>query len=135
MPVVREAVFDGYVAAFDVSGVTQAATERIREMGSVVSSNAGQEPDHRRRRLLRTRRHRPRRRAAEQRGEVAPFALVEMPMSHRLAGTREEDYTGARARSVGLASAHCACCWLWHVTATCASIGLGPKLKWTLAGH
>ena len=40
--------------------------------------SAVEKPDHRHRRLLRARRHRPRRRAAQQRGELAPIDVTEL---------------------------------------------------------
>ena len=74
--VFRKPVFDRHVAAFDIAGFTQATAERIREVGPVISPQAGQEADHRHRRLLRARRERPRRRrTAEQRDELAPSSL------------------------------------------------------------
>ena len=71
--VFRIAVFDRHVTAFDIAGFTQATAERNRKVGPIISSQAGQEPYHRHRRLLRARRERPRRRrAAEKRDELAP---------------------------------------------------------------
>src|SRR5262245_48501611 len=73
MLVFCETVFDRHIAAVDITGFTQAATERGREIGPVILTERVQEPDHRHRRLLRARRERPRdRHAAEQRDELAP---------------------------------------------------------------
>src|SRR5262249_54578488 len=72
MLVFCETVFDRHVAAVGITGFTQAATERGGEIGPVILTERVQEPDHRQRRLLRTCRERPCRRAAEQRDELAP---------------------------------------------------------------
>src|SRR5262249_5594579 len=73
MLVFRETVFDRHIAAVDITGFSQAATERGREIGSVILTERVQEPDHRHRRLLRARRKRPRGSSAtEQCDELAP---------------------------------------------------------------
>src|SRR5262249_21437426 len=49
---------------------------------------AAEEPNHRHRRLLRTRRDRPRRRAAEQRNELAaPHSITSSARASRVGGT------------------------------------------------
>src|SRR5262245_41695749 len=74
MLVFCETVFDRHIAAVDITGFTQAATERGREIGPVILTERVQEPDHRHRPLLRARRKRPRRRrAAEEDDELPPF--------------------------------------------------------------
>jgi hypothetical protein len=65
MPVFCKTVFDRDVAAIDIAAFAQAAPERRLDVGPVILPLSVQEPDHRRRRLLRARRQRPRYRAAE----------------------------------------------------------------------
>src|SRR5262245_34164301 len=76
MLVFCETVFDRHIAAVDITGFTQAATERGREIGPVILTERVQEPDHRHRRLLRARRERPSHRAAEQRDELASLHSI-----------------------------------------------------------
>src|SRR5262249_7835208 len=73
MLVFCETVFDRHIAAVDITGFTQAATESGREIGSVILTERVEEPDHRHCRLLRPRRERPRSRAADERDELAAF--------------------------------------------------------------
>jgi hypothetical protein len=54
--VFRKTVFDRYVAAFNVTGLTQAAAESIRKFGPIISPQSAEESDHRHHRLLRERR-------------------------------------------------------------------------------
>jgi hypothetical protein len=64
------AIINRHVPAFDVAGVFQRLAEcrhQVRVKGLAVEKS-----DHRHSRLLRARRERPRGRAAEQRGELAP---------------------------------------------------------------
>src|SRR5262249_26542594 len=69
----RPAIFDCHVLTLDEAGLFQALAERGYRVRKRVRRPAAQEPDHRRRRLLRARRERPRRRcAADKRGEGAP---------------------------------------------------------------
>ena len=65
-------VFHRHVLAFDITGFVEALAERTSNAPRVLGRAAVDEPDHRHRRLLRPRRQRPRRRAAEQRDELAP---------------------------------------------------------------
>src|SRR5262249_59653542 len=76
MLVFCETVFDRHVAAVGITGFTQAATERGGEIGPVILTERVQEPDHRQRRLLRTCRERPCRRAAGQRDELAALHSI-----------------------------------------------------------
>src|SRR5262245_40322202 len=65
------AVLDGYILAFDVAGFTKAAVERGDELR--IRSKAAKKSDQWHR-LLRPRRHRPRRRrAAKQRDDLTTF--------------------------------------------------------------
>ena len=67
-----DALLDRYVAALDETGVRKALAES-RELQRGRLRRAGQEKsDHRYRRLLRARRERPCRRAAEKGDELAP---------------------------------------------------------------
>src|SRR5262249_15294692 len=59
------------VAAIDISGLAEAAQECCHHMTGLHLRDGAEEADHRQRRLLRARRERPRRRAAEQRNELA----------------------------------------------------------------
>src|SRR5262245_40424973 len=65
------AIFDCNVLAVDKARVFQTLTERSQEVRVVAGRPAAEEPNHRHRCLLRTRRERPRRRASEQRDELA----------------------------------------------------------------
>ena len=69
----RPTVFDRHILPFDITRFFQTLAER-RDLLAERSSRCGiKEADHRHRRLLRARRERPRRRAAEQGDEVAAF--------------------------------------------------------------
>jgi hypothetical protein len=67
------AIFDRHILALDIAGFFQALKERAHKVREQVRRSTIEKPDHRHRRLLRTRRERPCRRAAEQRDELAPF--------------------------------------------------------------
>ena len=69
--IVREAIFDRDVLAFDIASFFQTPMERGKKVRVVIGRPTAEEPDHRHRRLLRPCRERPRRRAAEQRDERA----------------------------------------------------------------
>jgi hypothetical protein len=69
--VFRKTILDRHVAAFDVAGFTQATTQRLRKVRSIISAPTAQEPNNRHCRLLRARRERPCGRAAKQRDEFA----------------------------------------------------------------
>ena len=72
--IVRPAILDGDVLAFDESSVVETLPERIKDVFEPGSRRGPEKSDHRHRRLLRARRERPRRRrTAEQRDELAPF--------------------------------------------------------------
>src|SRR5262249_27796453 len=66
------AIFDRNVLPFDVTGLGECFPERGHNVGPIGGGGGVDQSDHRHRRLLRTRRERPRRRAAEGRDEVAP---------------------------------------------------------------
>src|SRR5262245_58230286 len=59
-----------------IAGSAQAAPERVNDVHELAGRFHAEKPDHRHRRLLRTRRKRPRCRAAEQRYELAPFHSI-----------------------------------------------------------
>src|SRR5262249_7548044 len=71
------AIFDLDVLAFGISCLFQSLAERTQadRVSGQVRRCAAEEPDHWHRGLPRTRRERPRRRAAEQRHELAPLHL------------------------------------------------------------
>jgi hypothetical protein len=71
---VRVAVFDRHVAAFGMTGFAQAFAECGEEMGELGRRGAVQISNHRHR-LLRARRERPSRRAAEQSDELWPLQV------------------------------------------------------------
>src|SRR5215470_18074336 len=73
-------VFDRHVSALDVTGVTQASVKSREKLACQFERCEVEKPDHRHRRLLRARPERPRRRrAAEQRDELAPLDdLIEL---------------------------------------------------------
>jgi hypothetical protein len=66
------AIFDRYVLTLDIAGFLQALTEPSHGRPVFFRQSGVQETDHRQP-LLRTRRERPRCRAAEQRDELAAF--------------------------------------------------------------
>jgi hypothetical protein len=68
----RRAVFDHDVLALDEACFLQALAERGHQVSGICERGVPQETNNRHCRLLRTRRERPRRRAAEQRDELAP---------------------------------------------------------------
>ena len=70
------AVFDRHVLALDIAGFLQALAKCAQAVRERVRRCAVEKPDHRHRRLLRARRERPRRRAAEQRDELAPLHSI-----------------------------------------------------------
>src|SRR5262249_4529796 len=69
-------ILDGDVFALDEPRVIQALPQRIDKICEAGSWRAPEEPDHRHCRLLRPRRQRPRRRAAEQRDEFAALHSI-----------------------------------------------------------
>src|SRR6516225_4085403 len=73
--ILRPAEFDSDVMAVDEPRFLQAIAECRYSVNCVGSSCCLKESDHRHRCLLRTRRERPRRRAADERDECAPLHL------------------------------------------------------------
>src|SRR5262249_41957442 len=63
--------FNGQVLAFNQATLTQPSAERSQHIHRILWRSAAHKPDHRHRRLLRVHRERPRRRAADQRDELA----------------------------------------------------------------
>ena len=75
--IVRPAVFDGDVLALDITGSPEALAECAHTVRKPFRRSEVEDSNHRRRRLLRARRKRPRyRRAAQQRDELAPSHAV-----------------------------------------------------------
>src|SRR5947209_6415750 len=68
----RPAILDRHVPALDMAGLAQALAECSHKVCSVSRRRAAEEPDHRQRRLLRTRRARPRERCTAERGYELP---------------------------------------------------------------
>src|SRR5262249_51585098 len=68
---VRPAVFDGYIAPLLIPGFGEALPEPVHPLRRIAGRNGAEESDHRHRRLLRARRNRPCRHAADQRDELA----------------------------------------------------------------
>src|SRR5262245_30237404 len=79
----RPAVLDRYIPTLDKGCFVKASMERGDNACRVAGPPAANEPDHRHRRLLCARRERPRRRAAEQRDELAsPHSITSSARSH-----------------------------------------------------
>src|SRR5262249_15814814 len=73
----RPAVFDCDVLALDIACLAQTLAKRAHEVSGMVKRCAIEKPDHRHRRLLRTRREGPAgRRAAKQRYELAALHSI-----------------------------------------------------------
>src|SRR5215831_17156665 len=70
--VLRPAILDRHILALDVAEFTKSLAECGQIACSTGRLRAAEEPDHRHRWLLRPRRQRPCRRAAEQGDELAP---------------------------------------------------------------
>src|SRR5262249_30015595 len=115
----RPPPFDRYVAALDVTGSAQPLAKcgdgpRVATLGR----SGVDEPDHRRRRLLRARRERPRRRAAEQRDEAtAVHSITSSAMATSLPGIWRPS---ALAVLRLMASSNFVGCWMGR------SAGLAP---------
>src|SRR6476659_4003922 len=69
----RPSVLDRHVLAFDVAVFGQSPAERSHQVRALIGHPRAQEPDYRHCRLLRARGERPRRRAADERDELAAF--------------------------------------------------------------
>src|SRR6516164_4727595 len=75
--IIRPAVFDRYILALDIASFGQAPTEGGSHRRVRPGRRTVEKPDHRHPRLLRARRERPRRRrAAEERDELAAFHSI-----------------------------------------------------------
>src|SRR5262245_36583103 len=83
--VLRPAIFDRYILAFDIPGFADALPKCGHKTRSVARRRAAEEPDHRHCRLLRARRQRPSRRAAEQRDERAALHSITLSARKRSA--------------------------------------------------
>ena len=82
--ILRPAVFDHDVATIDETCFAQALSKSRNQMDARLERAIVKEPNHWNRRLLRARRKRPRRRAAEQRDELAtsmPIDLHPLPLT------------------------------------------------------
>src|SRR5215475_5019958 len=75
--VLRPAILNRHILALDVAGFTKALAECGQISCTIDRRRAAEEPNHRHSRLLRARRERPCRRAAEQRDErAAPHSIT-----------------------------------------------------------
>jgi hypothetical protein len=74
--IVGPAVFNSGIPALDEAGRTESLTEALDVGRITVSRGRAEKPDCGHRRLLRARRERPRRRAAEQRDEIATLHSI-----------------------------------------------------------
>src|SRR5262245_17164530 len=79
--VLRPAIFDHHILALDIAGFTNALLEWRQIPCTISKRRATEESDHRCRSLLCPRRNRSRRRAADQRDELATFQLIELHSS------------------------------------------------------
>src|SRR5262245_65381998 len=85
---IRQALLDHYVPTNDIACLGQSLTERNDPLSCHRCRQAAEKPDHRHLRLLRQRRERPRRRAAEQRDELAPLhSITSSASASSLSGT------------------------------------------------
>src|SRR5262249_50631139 len=73
---IRPAVFEPHILTFDVPGFFQALMNRRHILHVRRGRRRAKKPDHWHCGLLRARRDRPRRRAAEQRDELAPLHSI-----------------------------------------------------------
>src|SRR5262245_2526778 len=96
MVVARPPVFDRDILALDVAGLAQAISERRSEISVSIRVTGIEKPNYGHRRLLRARRERPRRRAAEQRDECAP--------SHSITSSARASTLAGRSRPSALAA-------------------------------
>src|SRR4051794_13159375 len=74
--ILRKAVFDRHVLAFDIAALFQTSTPGAQKVGVLARSPAAEEPDPRDRRLLRARRQRPRCGTAEKHDDLAPLHSI-----------------------------------------------------------
>src|SRR5262245_17666273 len=74
--VLRPAILDRHILALDVAGFTKALPECGQIARTIDRPRAAQETYHRHRRLLRARRKRPRRCAADEHDELASFHSI-----------------------------------------------------------
>src|SRR5262249_28575906 len=72
--VVRIAIFDRHVLALDIADVFEALAESAQAFSQRIAGSSVEKPNRRYCRLLRARRERPRRRAAEERDKLAAAA-------------------------------------------------------------
>src|SRR5262249_38124608 len=70
------AVVDRYVLALDIACLSETLAKRAQTLDNRLGRSDFEKPYHRHRRLLRARRERPRRRAAEQRDECAALHSI-----------------------------------------------------------
>src|SRR5262249_31495292 len=91
------AILDQCIAALDITGLAQALPEGGDRTGILGGRCTVEESDHRDPRLLRPRRKRPRRRAAEERDELAP-------QNHSITSSARSRIDGGMARPSAVAA-------------------------------
>src|SRR4030095_12886380 len=97
IPPFRPALLDHDVATLDEAGLSQAAAKRSHDVLERCRGGVAQEADDGHRRLLRARRERPRRRAAEQRDELATcsHSITSSAVASSLSGTAKSSISAA----------------------------------------
>src|SRR5262249_21540822 len=87
-PAVGPGILDGEILTFDEACFGESLAQPIDHELGPRRRRVSEKPDHRHRRLLRVRRERPRRRAAEQRYERAPpHSITSSARARSVAGT------------------------------------------------
>src|SRR5262249_2471043 len=84
--VLRPAIFNRHVLPLNIADFREPPPNGIHAVGISFGRSWGKESDHRHRRLLRARRERPRRRAAQQRYELAPLHSITSSAMARMPG-------------------------------------------------
>src|SRR5262249_20435376 len=86
--ILRPVVLNRHVLAFEIATLANAMPERGHKVGSAAGRRGAENPDHRHRLLLRARREGPRRRAADERDELAPpHSITSSARASRVGGT------------------------------------------------
>src|SRR5262249_22778084 len=112
------AILDRHILTLDVAGFTKALAECVQITCTIGRPRGAEEPDHRHCGLLRPRRQRPRRRAAEQRDEGAtPHSMTSSAVCRNGSGmVRPSAFAVLRL----ITSSYLVGCW------TGRSLGLAP---------
>ena len=102
-------VLDRHVLALDVAGFVEAFAERGHITRGGIGRPVSDKPDHRHRRLLRTRRKRPRRRTAYERDELAPLACPTPSSGDSILAAQTSTLIGAETGIKTIAAVHSQC--------------------------